>query len=193
MITTMPDPTPVGTRAATILAAIEADEAYARLVTSSKFYSDCWATFTGYPIVAKFNIDSDKGGLFVEALRALALKAAVYELTLGDEIAAELLIALPVDEMVHAVLAQHNLITGIQTRIGILLPHMTDLEEFGWEPGDYTAQCYAAAGWGPMNERYWIGTTEAKRRLAILDGEYQKAGVRDNGRSHDHTFELIAA
>jgi len=182
----------VGRRAAEILSSIEADPEYGRLVTSTKYYADCWATFTGYPVIARWDLESDKHALAVEALRALALKAAVYDLT-HDEVAAELLIALPVDEMVHAVLAQHNIVSGLQARLGVLLPHMTDLEEFGWEPGDYTSDCYAAAGWGEMNPRYWVGSAEAKRRLALLDAEYRKAGVRDNGRSHMHDFALAAA
>lgn len=186
--TTLPDPAAVGARAAQILAAIERDEAYGRLNHSSKKYADCWATFTGYPTIARWDIDTDKGPLFREAMRALSLKAAVFELTGGDEQAAELLLSLPVDEMTHAVLAQHTLITQLQIRIGVLLPHMTDQEEFGWEPGDYTEQCYRAAGWGDLDARYWIGTTEAKRRLGILNSEYSKIGVRADGRQHDFTF-----
>jgi len=128
-------------------------------------------------------------------MRALALKSAVFELTRGDEAAAELLIALPVDEMTHAVLAQHNIVTSLQVRIGVMLPHMTDLEEFGYELDDYTSRCYAA-GWGTPNPRYWVGTAEAKRRLITLSDAYTGAGIHDLGRRHDFTFgagELLAA
>ncbi len=184
----LPAPSAVGTRAAEILVAVEQDGQFGRLKTSSQAYADCWATFTGYPVVAQWNLEGDKVALFDEAMKALCLKAAVYELTQGDEQAAELLISLPVDEMTHAVLAQHNILTGLQLRLGVLLPHMTDLEEFGWEPGDYTSQCYAAAGWGEMNPRYWVGTTEAKRRLGILDQAYSGAGLHDLGRRHEFTF-----
>ena len=91
-----------------------------------------------------------------------------------------------------------QLVTAMQARLGVLFPHMTDLEEFGWEPGDYTEQCYRAAGWGDLDSRYWIGTTEARRRLGILETAYDSAGVHDNGRRHDFTFadeprELVAA
>lgn len=194
---TMPDPSGVGKRAAEILDLIKGDEAYDRLSDSSKKYADCWSTFSGYPVIARWDLDTDKAALFDEAMKALALKSAVFELTHGDESAAELLIALPVDEMTHAVLAQHNIVTALQVRIGVLLPHMTDLEEFGWEPCDYTSQCYAAAGWGDMNPRYWVGTTEAKRRLGILDEAYVGAGIHGLGRRHDYTFadrgELVGA
>lgn len=184
----MPHPTVVGRRAAEILTSIEADEAYPRLATSAQRYSDCWASFTGYPIICEWNIDSDKGPLFREAMRALALKAAVYELTDKDENAAELLLPLPVDEMTHAILAQHTLVTGLQIRVGVLLPHMTDLEEFGYEPGDYTDQCYGSA-WNEPDRRYWVGTTEAKRRLKILNRHYKTAYIGRDGRYHSLTFD----
>lgn len=187
----LPEPTDVGRRAAEILDLIERDEAYGRLNSSSKKYVDCWSTFTGYPTVANWSLEDDKGPLFRDAMRALALKAAVFELTGGDEAAAELLLPLPVDEMTHAVLAQHTLVTQLQIRIGVLLPHMTDREEFGYEPGDYTHRCYLAAGWGEPEARYWIGTTEAKRRLKELDGHYQQAGIHGLGRQHDHTFATV--
>lgn len=185
----LPVPSVVGTRAAEILIAVELDGEFCRLRTSSLAHAACWASFIGYPVVALWNLDADKSPLFDEAVKALCLKAAVYELTRGDETAAELPVSLPVDEMIHAVLAQHNIMTGLQLRLGVLLPHMTDLVEFGWEPDDYTSQCYAAAaGWGEMNPRYWVGTGEAKRRLGILDQAYSTAGLHDRGRRHEFMF-----
>lgn len=186
----LPDPAAVGGRAVELLDRLKADPAWPRLDESSKKYVDCWGTFTGYPVIEKWNLDADKGALFSEAMRAMCLKAAVFELTGGDEAAAELLLPLPVDEMTHAVLAQHNLITEIQIRNAVLLPHMTDLEEFGYEPGDYTHQCYVAAGWGEPPVRYWIGTAEAKRRLRMLEAEYNQIGIRRYGREHDKTFTV---
>lgn len=103
------DPAVVGLRAAQILDLVRASEEYDRLVGSTMMYPDCWATFTGYPIIAQWDLAIDAEPLFQEALRVLCLKAAVYELTVGDEIAAELIVAAPVDEMVHAVLAQYTL------------------------------------------------------------------------------------
>jgi hypothetical protein len=44
-----------------------------------------------------------------------------------------------------------------------------------------------------MPDRYWVGTAEARRRLELLSGEYEKAGVHGNGRRHDHTFARAAA
>src|SRR6266487_2308108 len=97
--TTMPDPTVVGHRAAEIFRLVQADPEYSRLETSSLRYAECWKTFTGYSIVSRFDLTTDAPALLDEALRVLALKAAVYELTGGDEAAAELLVAGPVDEM----------------------------------------------------------------------------------------------
>lgn len=186
--TLLPPPAEVGRRAAQILAGLEADPGYERLSDSSKKYIDCWATFTGYPTIARWNLDQDKDNLFREAMRALSLKGAVYELTGGNEHASELMLSPPVDEMTHAVLAQHTLITQMQVRLGVLLPHMTDEEQFYWEPGDYTEDCYHAAGWGDLDPRYWIGVTEARRRLDILNSHYNTIGIHGMGRSHDFDF-----
>ncbi|MGH8793977.1 MAG: hypothetical protein ACRDXX_15195 [Stackebrandtia sp.] len=188
-----PDATSVGKRAAAILADIENDIEFDRLVSSTERYIDCWATFTGYPLIAQWSESTDKAPLFQEGLRVLALKAAVWEATNGDEEAAELLVSPPVDEMVHAILAQTNLLTRLTTRLNFPAVHMTDMEEFGWEPGDYTEQCYRAAGWGEPPSRYWIGTTEAKRRLDYLNDQLAKAGFAPFGKSHRHDFAELAS
>jgi hypothetical protein len=91
-----PAPTEVGRRAADILTLIKNSEEFARLESSSQAYTDCWATFTGYPLVAKWNLQKDTPRLFEEALRVLALKTAVFELTDGNEEVAELEISAPV-------------------------------------------------------------------------------------------------
>jgi hypothetical protein len=179
----------VGERAADILERIEADADYPRLRKSALLYSDCWATFTGYPIVCGFDQDKDSPPLFVEALRVLALKAAVYELSDEDEHAAELVVSPPVDEMVHAVLAQYTLCVRLQQRTGITLVHMTDRERFGWRRGDYTEQCYRAARWGAPPVRYWVGADEVKRRLAILSDRYASIGVHEGGARVDVRFD----
>jgi hypothetical protein len=146
------------------------------------------ATFTGYPIISQFDLDKDAGPLFVEALRVLALKSAVFELSGGDEHAAELVVAAPVDEMVHAVLAQYTLCQSLTERLGIRFVHMTDRERFGWNPGDYTHECYAAAGWGDPDPRYWIDDIQTRQRLAVLCERYESIGIHGGGRRHDIDF-----
>ena len=152
-------------------------------------YTECWATFTGYPLVSQFRLDRDAEPLLTEALRCLALKAAVFEATDGDEKAAELLLPAPVDEMIHAVLAQFTVMTRIQNDLGVIFPHATENEEFRYERGGHTDDLYAAAGWGPQPLRYWLGITEVNRRLALLGERYDDAGIHGFGRQHDFTFD----
>jgi len=186
--TTTLDPSEVGRRAAEILNGIQAHPGYERLTSSSMKYSTCWATFTGYPVVAEWSLDRDAGPLLTEALRVLALKAAVFELSGGDEEAAELLVPSPVDEMIHAVLAQFTVMTRMQIDLGVTFPHATELERFDYDRGCDTDVYYAAAGWGEQPLRYWLGSDEVSRRLAILNGRYGAAGFGRDGRSHDLDF-----
>ncbi|SRR6266571_3939819 len=195
--TAMPAPEAVGPRAAQIIELIRGDEEFAALRRSSLKYADCWSTYTGYPLVASWNLDEDAPPLFDEGLKVLALKAAVYELT-DDDIAAELLVSLPVDEMVHAIIAQAGLTKRIFDRLGITCVHQTDHEEFGWSWGDYTQQCYQAAGWGTPPARYWLDATETLRRRKMLNDRYATIGIERDGRRHAIDFaqpepELVAA
>jgi hypothetical protein len=187
----LPDPETVGRRAEEILCAVEACRDFERLRAATLAYPTCWATFTGYPIVAQWDLDTDGGPLFVEALRAMALKAAMFELT-GSEAAAELDVSAPVDEMVHALTAQFTLLSRIQTRLGLTFVHATDRERFTYDVGGYTDLAYQAAGWGEPDRRYWIGLAETKRRLQVLFARYESIGVHGGGRSHDITFEAAA-
>jgi hypothetical protein len=183
-----PNPSAVGRRAAQILDLITASPEYARLVDSATRYADCWATFTGYPIIARFDLEADAPGLFAEAMRVLSLKSAVFELSDGDEDAVELIVSAPVDEMVHAVLAQYTLCQTMTARLGLRFVHMTDREQFGWQRGDYTEQCYRAAGWGEPPARYWIDANETGRRLSILNSRYNSVGIHNDGRGHTIDF-----
>ncbi|WP_213450893.1 hypothetical protein [Rhizomonospora bruguierae] len=186
--TTRPEPAAVGKRAAQILGLISGSPEYRRLVDSAGRYVDCWATFTGYPIISTFNLEVDTAPLFTEAMRVLALKSAVYELSGEDEEAAELVVSAPVDEMVHAVLAQYTLCQTMTQRLGLRFVHMTDQERFGWRHGDYTEQCYRAAGWGEPPARYWIDADETGRRLKILNSRYRSIGIDNDGRRHSIDF-----
>ncbi|MGH3720833.1 MAG: hypothetical protein ACRDRI_18695 [Pseudonocardiaceae bacterium] len=186
----MPGAGRVGARAARILDAMRAHPGYDRLRSSSMRYSTCWATFTGYPVISRWSLERDAGPLLTEALRVLALKAAVFELTGGDEDAAELLVPAPVDEMVHAVLAQFTVMTRMQADLGVVFPHATELERFTYTRGCRTDDYYAAAGWGEQPSRYWLGSGEVQRRLAILNSRYGQAGIDKDGRGHDIGFEI---
>ena len=160
MTVNLPAPAAVGERAAQILTAIEEHPLYRRLKQSSTKYTDCWGTFTGYPLISEWDLQKDAEPLFTEAMRVLALKTAVYELTVGDEHAAELECSAPVDEMVHAVLVQYTLCQQLTASLGITFVHMTDQERFNYRHDGYTDRCYAAAGWGAQDRRYWIDLDE---------------------------------
>lgn len=185
----MPAATVVGRRANVILDRMREHPTFGRLHSSSMRYSTCWATFTGYPAISEWSLDRDAGPLLTEALRVLALKAAVFELTGGDEQAAELLVPAPVDEMVHAVLAQFTLMSRIQSDLRAVFPHATELEEFTYTRGCITDSYYAAAGWGEQPLRYWLDSAEVTRRLSLLNDRYQAAGLGRDGRSHDFDFD----
>lgn len=192
MAPTMPEAALVGQRAAEILESIRGHRLYERLTGSSMKYSTCWSTFTGYPLVSRWDLDRDAEPLLDEALRVLALKAAVYELTNGDETAAELLVPAPVDEMVHAVLAQFTVMTRLQTDLGVIFPHATELERFQYTRGCMTDEYYAATGWGQQPLRYWLSAKEVERRLTILEFAYKQAGIARAGRRHDIDFEAAS-
>lgn len=183
-----PTPAAVGRRAAEILDLVKGTGEYERLERSAKSYTDCWATFTGYPLIARWNLAGDTEPLFEEALRVLALKTAVFELSDGDEHLAELEIPAPVDEMVHAILAQYTLCQTLTQKLGIRFIHMTDQERFGYDRGGYTDRCYTAAGWGVQNPRYWLTREQTLRRLNVLGGLYARIGFQEQGRSHHHDF-----
>ena len=184
----LPEPAAVARRAVEVLNLIESDPDCERLRRSALLYESCWATHNGYVLISEWDQDTDAPVLFGEALRMLCLKTAVWELSGEDEAAAELQMSAPVDEMVHAILAQYTLCQRMTARLGICFVHMTDQERFGWQPGDYSEQCYTAAGWGELNDRYWIGAQETNRRLAILDDRYRSVGIHSFGRSHEIDF-----
>jgi hypothetical protein len=183
----LPSPHTAGERAAVILDLIQEHPEFDRLRASTLKYPTCWATFTGYPLIAEWDLDADGPNLFVEGLRTMAMKAAVFELTRDDR-AAELLISAPVDEMVHALTAQFTILSRIQNDLALVFIHSTDAERFDYDVDGYTDQIYRAAGWGELPRRYWLGKTETKRRLDILFEHYESIGVQAGGRSHFFTF-----
>lgn len=183
----LPDPLVVASRAGEIFDEIRGHREFERLRISTLQYPTCWATFTGYPLIAEWDLDDDGPHLFTEALKVLAMKTAVYELT-ADEGLAELEVSAPVDEMVHALTAQFTILSRMQTELGLIFIHSTDRERFTYDEDGYTDQVYAGANWGVMPRRYWIGQAETHRRLAILFEHYESIGVERGGRNHNFTF-----
>jgi hypothetical protein len=187
-----PAPDQVGYRAAQILAAIHRDEEYTRLVDTCRQYNSDWTCQTGTVTINRFDLDTDAEPLIEEALRALALKASMYELT-GSEAAAEIGIPLPVDEVVHAVLAQRGLLDRMTTRTGIKFVHMTDLENEAtpYLTDGFASACYMAAFDAQPPERYWLDAAESARRTKILKVRLDSIGLYDMGRRHGISFDEI--
>ncbi|MFE7467433.1 hypothetical protein ACFU6R_25475 [Streptomyces sp. NPDC057499] len=178
-----PAPEQVAERAQEIYATLMADPEIGRLEKAVSQYSSDWDDFYGYPIIVEYNAVTDAPGLFKEAIRAMAIKSAVWDLTGGDERTAELPLPVPVDTMTHAMMAQFSLLTRMMGRHGIQFVHMTDMEHgnSAWDHGDYTHQVYKTA-FGDLNPRYWIGAEETERRRLVLDTLYAGIGVTERGK-----------
>ncbi|MFG2498256.1 hypothetical protein ACGFSB_08585 [Streptomyces sp. NPDC048441] len=187
-----PAPEVVARRAREILAIVEADREFDRLRTACAKYDEDWQCFMGYALVDGFDVEMDTEPLFPEAMRVMAIKSAVYEMTHQNEEAAEIPVSVPVDEMVHALAAQFTVLCRIQARTGIKFVHATDREAIGeWDHGDYTHQVYRSA-WGPMNERYWLTKDETARRKAIVAAKYEPLGILDGGRRFAPGFPMAS-
>ncbi|RAY15434.1 hypothetical protein DPM19_12140 [Actinomadura craniellae] len=185
----LPTPEQVAEEAARILDAIHGDPEYQRLLEGCVRYDNDWQCAAGVWTISRWNVRADAAPLIEEALRALALKGAVYKLT-GDVAAAELPIARPVDEVTHAVLAQRYVTECIACRAGIAFIHMTDTEQEAppYRAGGYTHTAYTKA-WGQPPARYWLDADEHARRAAVLDALLSGVGVHDLGRSHTIAFD----
>ncbi|WP_413802308.1 hypothetical protein [Streptomyces iranensis] len=187
----MPSPADTTRSAQQILSQIQADSEFAAFRAASLEYSDEWQCFTGFPVISNWSLDEDAEPLFEEGLRAISLKTAIHELT-GDEHAAEISIAVPVDEMIHAMLAQSQLIVRIAQRLGLSIIHQTDQECTKYTSTCYTAECYRAA-WGTPPPRYWLFHDEVIKRREHLAGLYESIGMGRSGRQHSIKFEELAA
>lgn len=187
----LPEVSTVAGAAKRILDSIKTDHEFPAFQAASLEYSEDWQCFTGFPVVDQWTLESDAAPLFEEGLRALALKAAVYEAT-GDDQVAEVAIAVPVDEMTHAMLAQAQLFARIAARTGVGIIHQTDQEHTDYRAGGYTHDCYRAA-WGEPPARYWLDHEEVVRRRDVLASLYESIGMGRSGREHSINFAVAAA
>ncbi|MFJ6452250.1 hypothetical protein ACIQNV_37240 [Streptomyces hydrogenans] len=180
--TALPAPTAIAARAREIHIAWQADAEMRVVLDGCAKYTSDWDDFYGGPLISTYSVTRDAGPLLDDALRVMALKTAVYELT-GDELFAELPVPVPVDVTCHALTAQFTALSRVQQRTGHLFVHSTVNEhERGtpWDTGDYMHQVYEAA-FGPVDERYWIPAAEAERRRQVLDAAYATIGITDRG------------
>ncbi|MEU5160436.1 hypothetical protein AB0G74_12605 [Streptomyces sp. NPDC020875] len=180
-----PAPEKVAERAREIHRTMQADPEFGRLWDTCAKYSSDWTDCYGYTIIPEYDATADAPALFKETTRAMALKSAVFDLTDGNERAAELRLPVPVDVMSHALTAQFTLLCRMQERGGFRFVHMTDMEDGAggglWDHGDYTHQSYRLA-FGPVNDRYWIGAAETERRRRVLDGVFSRIGVTERAK-----------
>ncbi|MEU5425899.1 hypothetical protein AB0H73_09850 [Streptomyces olivoreticuli] len=165
---------------------LEGDVEYWRLRTAVLTALTAGTTFTGFPVISHWDAARDGGPLFEEALRALALRAAVLERT-SDPIAALLPLAVPVDAMVHVVLAQGPLAWRVAEGTGVSLVHQGDQENVAYVNGCYTCACYRQA-WGEPPGRYWLDQAESARRQDHLGACYESIGLARDGRAHRIDF-----
>ncbi|CUW33440.1 MULTISPECIES: hypothetical protein [Streptomyces] len=178
----LPAPADVAERARAIHAAWQADAEMQTVLDGCAKYSSDWDDFYGGPLISTYSVARDAGHLLVDALRVMALKTAVYELT-GDELLAELPVPVPVDVTCHALCAQFTALSRIQQRTGHPFVHSTVNEHVNdtpWDTGDFTHRAYEEA-FGPVNDRYWIPAEEAERRRRVLDGKYASIGITERG------------
>ncbi|MEE1930892.1 hypothetical protein V1J52_22365 [Streptomyces sp. TRM 70351] len=186
-MSTLPSVESVAERAREILTAAETDPEFAAFNSASLQYSEGWTCSSGGPVISEYDQATDAAPLFTEGLRALCLKAAVYEAT-GNERAAEIPVAVPVDEMTHAMIAQPQILARITARVGAQIIHQTDQEHTDWTQNDYTHRGVPSR-MGRPPARYWITHEEVTRRLGILRAKYEAAGFRRMGLAHSITFE----
>lgn len=188
-IATRPEPSVVAQRALEILDAWMGDPEMGTVLEGCKKYSSDWSDDYGQFLIPNYSVERDAVSLIDDAVRVMALKSAVYELT-GDEVAAELPVSVPVDVSVHALTAQFTALSRVQQRTGRLFVHSTVNEHVvgtPWDVGDYTQQAYEAA-FGPVDERYWIGAAEAERRRRVLDERYESIGITERGMASEIAF-----
>lgn len=188
-IATRPEPSVVAQRALEILDAWMGDPEMGTVLDGCKKYSSDWSDDYGQFLIPNYSVERDAVPLIDDAVRVMALKSAVYELT-GDEVAAELPVSVPVDVSVHALTAQFTALSRVQQRTGRPFVHSTVNEHVvgtPWDVGDYTQQAYEAA-FGPVDERYWIGAAEAERRRRVLDERYESIGITERGMASEIAF-----
>jgi anti-sigma regulatory factor (Ser/Thr protein kinase) len=149
----LPNVLTTAVRAVAMLAAFTADPDFEAFKTAGLRHDEELSCLAGTPIIDRYDHATDAEPLFTEGLRALCLKAAVYEAT-QDERIADLPVPVPVDQMAYALTAQHRLLAGIADRTGLRIIHRTGQDHTTWRVGDFTHLTYRAA-WGDPPTRYW--------------------------------------
>ncbi|MEE4543959.1 hypothetical protein V2S66_18520 [Streptomyces sp. V4-01] len=141
-----------------------------------------WPALLGANLVEGLHQSRDGAGLLEEAARALAIKAAAY--IHGSNDRPDLLpVAVPVDEAVHALTVQSDLLRAICDRAGVRILHRTPAQPLPYRPGCLAHDAYTAA-WGTPPARYWLDHTTALARSHRLTRLYAHIGITA-GRTPD--------
>jgi hypothetical protein len=183
-----PAPHPVGAAAAAIHDRVSVGPWWPRLRTALCRAAHQWATLTGVALVANLDLETDAEALLREAVRVLALRAAVHELTGSDQAAATLVAPPPVDDAIRALLAEQTICRQLADDGIRLVAQTTAWTPLGWQAGNYTHLCYRAA-WGEPDSRFWLDAAEAHRRLSVLTRLYADIGIRATAGRHTIRFE----
>jgi hypothetical protein len=186
-----PNVTAIADEAREIVARLESHRQFPEFKAASLNYSDDWQCFTGFPVIDRWNLEADAEPLFREGLRALALKAAVWVAT-GDDQEAEIPIAVPVDEMTHAMIAQTQLLHTTAAAVGVRIIHQTDQEHTDYHAATVTHDLYVAAFDQEPPARYWLDHQEVEARREHLAGLYEQIGMGRSGREHTIEFATLA-
>ena len=182
----------VAANAHQILSRWEGDPDFAELCSAALQFSADRTRVAGFTLISQWSRERDAGPLVTEALRALAIKSAGY-LATADLAAAEVPIPAPVEEMVHALLAQVQLLGGITDRTGAPAIQQTDLARSDYHHGCTTHSYYTAAWGEEPPPRYWIDHHEVDARRAHLRELFERIGVHGLGRHHAINFAAAAA
>ncbi|GGR47472.1 hypothetical protein GCM10010497_58540 [Streptomyces cinereoruber] len=115
MTITAIEPAAVVDRAREIHTAWQADPEMPSVLEGCALYTREWDDFYGGPLVSEYSVTRGAQPLLEGALRVMAPKSALYELT-GDELLAELPVPVPLDVTCHALRAQFTALSRVHRK-----------------------------------------------------------------------------
>jgi hypothetical protein len=153
----------------------KSDGSWAVLTMHAQAHLMRWPSLLGASLVEGLHLSRDSRPLLEEAARALAIKAAAY-IHGSDDLPDLLPVAVPVEEAVHALTAQVDLLRAITDRAGVRIIHRTPAAPLPYQPGCLTHDAYTTA-WGTPPARYWLDHDTALTRTQRLNRLYAHIGI----------------
>lgn len=166
------------------LALWKADESWRALQKHALLHLSRWPGLLGAAAVEQLDLSHDGAPLLEEGARALAIKTAAYVLA-ADDLPGMLPVAVPVEEAVHALTCQVDLLRGITDRAGVRVVQRTHTAPLAYHRGCLTYDTYCQA-WGQPPTRYWLDHDTATARQEHLLRLYTATDL--NPSSHNITF-----